>query len=282
MKKLLIVDCGNLAYRSVHVSVNQDSDDNYSFFLWRHLFLNSFLQTIIKFSPDRVILAIDSPENWRKELYKGYKLDRAAKRAKSNVNFDRFFPIMNTFLEDLQKTFTNIFFMKVDKTEADDIVATVCLRSEDTRSIIVSSDSDFHQLLSNNINQFNPFDRLLVESINPKRELQVKILTGDKSDCVPAVRPKVGPKTALKLIDGGLQDLLDSDEEVKKNYERNEQLIDLTKIPDIYSNEIWKKYMEYDVKEIRHGSIYNFLTKNKLQRIIDEWNSYDELIKKLK
>lgn len=281
MKNILLFDCGNLVYRNLHVAVNQDPDDNYDFRIWKSLFLNSFLQTISKFSPDRVVVCIDSEDNWRKSVYSGYKIDRAAKRAKSKINFTRFFPIMNNYLEDLQKTFTNIVFLKVNNTEADDLIGTLCDKCEDQMVTIVSSDKDFHQCINNRVKQYDPIKRDFVECLNPSRELQIKVLTGDSGDCVPNIKPKIGPKTASKLLSEGLQDLLDSDEQVRKNYERNKLLIDLSNIPQELKNEIWSEYNKYQLQEIKAGSIFNFLMRNRLQKIVDEFNSYEKSIKRL-
>ena len=282
MKKLLIVDCGNLVYRNVHAAVASDPDDNYSFKLWKSMFLSDFLNTIAKIQPDRVVLAEETQDNWRKDIYPEYKLDRAAKRAKSKVNFDRFFPIMDSFLTDIKRTFSNIICLQVDRCEGDDIIGTICLRSESTRNTIISTDGDFAQLINMNTNQFNPQKKLYVECLNPARALKVKVVMGDRNDYITAIRPKVGPKTASKLITEGLQDLLDNDEEVRKIYERNEKLVDLTKIPEVYSNEIWKQYTEYDVKEIKPGSIFSFFMKNGLNKLLDEFNSMEATIKGLR
>ena len=282
MKKLLLVDCGNLVYRNVYTAVNVSEEDNWNFNLWKSLFLNSLFQTIVKHSPDRVIIAQDEKNNWRKDLYDKYKFDRAAKTAKSNINFDRFFPIMEDYLQQIKETFTNIIFLKLPRTEADDVISTICLNSSDTENIIVSTDSDFNQLINTNTKQYNPIKDEFVSCINSKRALQLKVIIGDKSDCISSIKERVGPKTASKLLDEGLQDLLESDDKIKELYERNEKLIDLSLIPKEYKEKILTEYENYPVKELQLSKVFNFLIKNRLQKIIDELNSYEDIIKKLK
>lgn len=282
MKNLLLLDCANLAYRSVFAAITTDPDDNLYFSFWKHLFFNSFLQTISQINPDRVIVCQESPDNWRYDYYKDYKIGRAARRLNSKINFDKFFPVMNSFLDDIQKTFTNIIFLKVDRAEADDIISTVCLRELDTQKVIVSSDKDFTQLINNVTHQYDAFKKSYVECLNPIREREIKVISGDRSDSIPPIKSRCGPVTASKLLSEGLQDLLASDEEVRKNYDRNRILIDFNCIPSQYSDDIWQSYQNYPVKEIKVGTIFNFLIKHNLQKIAEDWNSYDDKIKSLR
>ena len=140
-------------------------------------------------------------------------------------------------------------FVKVEKLgfEADDIIAELVKRTD--RSIIISPDGDFNQLIdSPNIIRIDPirwrayrynvdssdwfgvqsFDGMWADAIlktleitdmtlvNANFALLVKILMGDKSDCIPSVHTYttttgrtmgVGEKTAAKMILSAFSDM---------------------------------------------------------------------------
>lgn len=89
----------------------------------------------------------------------------------------------------------------------------------------------------------------------PKRELQIltrtenikeditagdfllfKILIGDGADNIPSVKPRLGPKSALKyILDKSqieLKKLLKEDVNILKSFKRNKQMISMKSIPD--------------------------------------------------
>ena len=69
-------------------------------------------------------------------------------------------------------------------------------------TVIVTSDKDYVQLMQyDNVRLFDPVKREFIEEEDPKRQLDIKILTGDKSDNIPNVKPLVGEKTAMKVLD---------------------------------------------------------------------------------
>lgn len=103
----------------------------------------------------------------------------------------------------------NIFSMKADDLEADDLIASAARRlaANGCRVVIVSGDKDLLQLVSERITLWDPMsDKLLDEKavekkfgVKPTQLLDYMSLTGDSADNVPGV-PSVGPKTAQKLI----------------------------------------------------------------------------------
>ena len=66
LDRVLIFDAHNLIFRTLHVAAHQLPED-LKFNFWKYLLLNSFLTSIKKFSPDRVVFALDSRNNWRKD-----------------------------------------------------------------------------------------------------------------------------------------------------------------------------------------------------------------------
>ena len=96
------------------------------------------------------------------------------------------------------------------KVEADDVIAhlaQVIDQEYNGRSIIVSSDKDFLQLVNDNIIVYRPIeksfytDAMIVEKIGLKAEnfILYKVLMGDASDKVAGVKG-LGPKKLFKLF----------------------------------------------------------------------------------
>jgi DNA polymerase-1 len=103
-----------------------------------------------------------------------------------------------------------IRFIEESGYEADDMIAGYATRAKG-KVIIVSTDSDFFQIVDENIAVLRyygkksvTYDENTIEKrygIRPAKFLEFKALTGDKSDNIKGIRG-VGPKTALKILAG--------------------------------------------------------------------------------
>ena len=100
--------------------------------------------------------------------------------------------------------------LSMAKVEADDVIshlAQVIDKEYNGRSIIVSSDRDFLQLVNDNIIVYRPIEKsfytnaMMVEKIGLKAEnfILYKVLMGDNSDKIPGVKG-LGPKKIYKLF----------------------------------------------------------------------------------
>jgi 5'-3' exonuclease len=281
-KTALLIDVHNLTYRCVFVANKEDPLDK-KFTYWKYLVLNNILNNIRLYGVDKCILAFDDRNYWRKDLYASYKAQRKAGRDQSPVDFEAFFPVMNEFFDDFKKAFKNIMYLQLPHCEADDIIAVLTRSKLNSFSEIIniSTDKDMNQLMIYpNYKQFDPIKKKFVKHINPKKELIMKILTGDKGDNIPAVKPKCGPATAKKMIEHGLENEL-INKTVKENFERNKQLIDFDCIPKKISTLIEKAYSEYDIKPYDGSSTFNFFVKHRLNVFIDKIQEYTPSLKVL-
>jgi len=103
----------------------------------------------------------------------------------------------------------NILSLEHDDQEADDMIASVTDRlvGKGCRVVIVSSDKDLLQLVSDKVSMWDPMSDRTMDpeavknkyGLEPVQLLDYFSLTGDSSDNIPGV-PGVGPKTAAKLI----------------------------------------------------------------------------------
>ena len=117
---------------------------------------------------------------------------------------------------------------EIDIHEADDAIASYALTyGGDTEIIIASLDSDFFQLINDNVSVLRyrgdktvVFDSLTIQDklgINPGQYADFKSLTGDSSDNIKGA-DKIGPKTATALLRqfGSLQTIIEKADEIEK------------------------------------------------------------------
>jgi len=296
---VLIFDAHNLVYRMIHSAAYEFEKTDKRYYMgqeektwtkteyygyWKHLVISSIFSVIKDRRPDKVILAFDGDNTWRKEIYSDYKSSRKLKRKKSKVDFDEFFPILNEFINELRIIFSNFYVLRIDTCEADDVVAILTkyfLKSEDVSVELISTDSDFTQLqIYQNFKQYNPTTMKYMKSVNPLMDLQVKIISGDNSDDIPGIKNRCGPKTAMKILNEGLDSHLE-DEDTKKKYVLNTKLIDFEYIPKQISDKIVDCYCKYETAQLKPNVVSDWFIKNGLNDLEKKWQSDSTTIKKI-
>lgn len=283
IENVLMIDLNNLMYRTLAIADFKEHDD-LEFRYWKYLFLNNIFNSIKMFEPTKVIVAVDGSDLWRRKIYSEYKAGRKESRKKSTINFEEFFKMFDKFLPDMIDSFTNFHILKHEECEADDIIAVLTReRFNDSNITLISTDKDFIQLLSiKKFNLYNPITKLFVKSVNPQKDLQIKILMGDKSDNISPVRKGVGPATALKLINEGIDGIMDSDEIFKKKFELNKSIIDFSVIPSNIKNLVFGMYDNYSIKEYNSSKLWQFLIKHRLESVADDLNLYSSFMRRIK
>lgn len=275
MSKDLYIDISHMAYRFLFTNTQNIKEIGCNYL--RHLLLkNGLFHFINRFKPDRCFVCFDTKaSNWRYKVLPTYKGQRKANRDKHDIDWQEFFSFLDTFQEDLLNHFP-IYSLKMDSLEADDIIAHLVRKNKDVNKIIITSDGDYTQLLKYpNTKVYDPMKDKFVVCEQPRLFLEQKILTGDKSDNIPAIRPRCGIKTAEKLIDSGeiekLLSELDPDGgpcEIKRNYDRNKTLIDLDCTPPDLLDELDDLIDSYTLGSTKN--LFNYLKKYQLRDLLDE------------
>ena len=235
--------------------------------------LNS-LATIVEYSTGMLypqsnfvdtIIAKDSKltNSFRYSIYPEYKLTRKLNRAKRGQ-----YKIGPVFDELYANVFPSIFDshtvqLVVDGAEGDDVIASLA-RSERIledyeKIILVSSDRDFIQLqIDRPVTQYDVTGELVVPkikrgaetiSITPQQALLIKIISGDSSDNIKPIKPKVGEIRAFKYITektDEFKNMLKEEPEVAQHLILNSKLIDFKNIPVELSNKIVDEF--YQIK----------------------------------
>ena len=225
--KYLLVDTANTFFRARHSAHRQsDTWDKLGFAI--HVTLASVNKAFRDQKADHVIFCLEG-RSWRKDFYEPYKKNRAVARAaltEQEAEEDALFWEAFDNLKDFLINKTNCTVMRHENLEADDLIAGWIQAHPGDEHVIVSSDTDFHQLLANNVKQYNGIaDELhTIEGIfdkkgspvkdkktkenkkipDPKWILFEKCMRGDSSDNVfsayPGVRTK-GSKNKVGLIE---------------------------------------------------------------------------------
>lgn len=283
--KNLIIDVSPLAYRTLYSEAENIKMLGVN--VLRSTLLGHILAAIDRFSPNKVFVCFDcAGSNWRKETYPLYKAQRKEAREKQDINWLEFYEFLTGFYEELKGSFPFIS-LKHNRLEADDIAAYLVRRYSCDTNIIITNDSDYLQLLKyKNVEVYNAINgkRMLTES--PRRFLEEKILTGDKSDNIPPIRSRIGPATARDLIDSGdIYKLLEEKDqegkplEIRRNYDRNKQLIDLDNTPEELILSLDNLIDEYVMLDTRQLTTY--LRKFTLRDLFDRISSIRRNLSKL-
>ena len=183
-----------------------------------HGFTRFLLDLLERARPTHLAVAFDESLNtsFRNALYPAYK----ANRPPAPPDLMRQFAGCKEITRALGAT-----VLVDDQYEADDLIgsAHATMRNAGFRSVIVSADKDFGQLIGGADEQWDPprnqrWDGAGVKSrlgVHPHQVADYLALTGDAVDNIPGV-PGIGPKTAAILLHhyGTLDALLERADEV--------------------------------------------------------------------
>lgn len=267
---MIIIDMNQISVASLmmhlHMNKGELEED-----MVRHMILNSVRMYRTMFNEDygEIVLAYDSRAYWRKEIFPQYKSNRRKNREEDDKDWDSIFDVLNNIKEEI-KEFLPYKVVEVYGAEADDVIATLCKHYQSEKIMIVSGDKDFIQLQKyDNVKQYSPITKKLVDGVDPKVYIKEHVLKGDKSDGVPNVLSpdhtftdelRQRPLTSKKLESILAQDIDELDDEIKRNYQRNDKLINLDNIPKTLESEILNSFNEASYGD-RSGLLNYFIEK---------------------
>jgi hypothetical protein len=249
--------------------------------LVRHMILNTIRTYVKKFKESHgpeVVIACDNKNYWRREIYPHYKSNRKKAREASGHDWNTIFECLNKIRDEL-RDHSPYKVISVDTCEADDVIATLVQKYSSTQKImILSSDKDFAQLQRyTNVEQYSPILKKYIKEPLPLLQLKQLIIRGDKGDGIPNILSaddvfvsggRQKPITEAKIIGWMNQEAKDfCNDEMLRNFSRNEMLIDLMKIPERLANEILHTYES----AIGHSKqdFLNYMIANRLKNLIE-------------
>jgi 5'-3' exonuclease len=249
--------------------------------LVRHMILNTIRTYVKRFKDSHgpeIVIACDNKKYWRREIFPHYKAGRKKAREASGHDWSTIFDCLNKIRDEL-KVNSPYKVLDVDSAEADDIIAVLALKYSATQKImILSSDKDFAQLQKYpNVEQFSPILKKAIKEPFPSAQLKQLIIRGDKSDGIPNILTKDDvfvtggrqkPITEVKIIGWMNQEPKEfCNEDMLRNYARNEMLIDLTRIPESLKEAILHTYDE--AKGRTKQEFMNYMIANRLKNLLE-------------
>lgn len=207
MKRLLLVDGMNLHFQMFFGMPNKFHNEN-GIGIWGVIgFVGALNKLITLTDPTHIAVIFDGEgHNPRCDILEDYKANRPdySELSEEENPFIQL-PLVYKAIEAM-----GIPFCEVHGCECDDVIATYAKRfSEDFQVIISSFDSDYFQLVSDNVRviRYRGLSSLVCDKeyvinrygILPEYYADWKSLVGDTADNIKGIRG-VGPKTATKLI----------------------------------------------------------------------------------
>lgn len=229
MSRFLIVDTANQLAMNSFVKTN---DITMKISAALTLTLKNIATVFNRFDCSRVVFCMEGG-SWRRDVYPDYKAHRRIKQAESSEKDkeeqEYFFSETDRFMEEV-KTKTNAIVLRENKIEGDDFIARWIQTHQFDEHIILSNDTDFYQLISDNVRIYNPQYNFIiskdyvlddennpafkekivtekrnnllvkrkksypVEPPNPKYELFKKIIRGDSGDNIQSAYPRASEK----------------------------------------------------------------------------------------
>ena len=284
---MIIVDLNQIMISNLMVQINGKNAETLSEDLVRHMVLNSLRAHNKKFRKQygEMVIACDSKNVWRREVFPNYKAGRKANRAKSEHDWDAIFSILHNIKDEI-KTFLPYKVIEIETAEADDIIATLIKKTkrviapEHKKNILIlSGDKDFIQLHGPNVKQYNPvLNKFVGKGEDPSIYIKEHIFKGDRSDGIPNilsddnvfVEGRRQRPLSKKKINSWVNDVFfytHFTEEEEKNYNRNRKLIDLSCIPQELEDKINNEFN--DVKVASRDKILGYFINKKLKTLIE-------------
>lgn len=226
-RSFLLIDTMNMLHRCRHM-VSSNSGINEQIGMAFHYTFLCLKKAARLFPNTHLVFALDGV-SWRKSIFPDYKLNRKViflkKTPTEQENETLFLEAASDFCEFL-KTKTNATVAECPIAEADDMIALWIAAHPDDNHIIMSSDSDFYQLLTEKVCIYDGMKEIIVtheavlnESrnpavnksnakpippIDPEYHLFEKCIRGDRGDNIfsayPGVRKK-GSKTKTGILE---------------------------------------------------------------------------------
>jgi 5'-3' exonuclease len=163
MKKYALIDTANTFFRARHVA-SRNTDTWGKIGMALHLSLASVNQIARKFGVDHVVFCLEG-RSWRKDYYEPYKKNRIvdaqaqtdSEREENEMFWDTYEKFTTYLIEK-----TNVSVIRHPEAEADDVIARFIHLHPDDEHFIISSDTDYIQLIAPNVKQYNGVTNQLI------------------------------------------------------------------------------------------------------------------------
>ena len=276
---MIILDMNQISVASLMMNMHMTKSDTVDEDMVRHMILNSVRMYRMMFNEEygEIVFTWDSRHYWRRDYFPEYKLNRKMGREKDSKDWDQIYGVLNKIKDEVRLNLP-YKYLEVYGAEADDIIAVLCKKYQNEKIVIVSADKDFIQLHKYpKVKQYSPNTKKMVNGVDPDVYIKEHILKGDSSDGIPNVlspdntfvdgirqRP-LGRKKIENWLDIHIDDLPD---EVKRNYQRNDKLINLDNVPEILEKVIMDEFTKAPCGD--RSKLLNYFIQSRLKNLTNE------------
>lgn len=222
-RNFLIVDLANTFFRARHTAYRAQSPEE-KVGLAIHVTMSSIARCWREHQSSHVVIALEG-RSWRKDFYQPYKRNRVEARnaaTPAQQAEDQMFWDASDALAAFLRDRTNCTVLQHAQLEADDLIAGWIQNHPDDNHVIVSSDTDYVQLLAPNVKQYNGVTEELITltgifdsrgkavkdrktgepklAPNPEWLLFEKCMRGDTTDNVFSAYPGVRTKSTKNKV----------------------------------------------------------------------------------
>lgn len=290
---MIVIDYSQTIISNLMAEIGNRKDIPIDPGLLRHMVVNTIRSHKLKFSREYgdVVIACDSKAKyWRKNYFPNYKANRKKARDDSGFDWGLIFDTINLIKVEF-KTFFPYKVVDVPGAEADDIIATLAhwsttnnlkqvgLVEEPEKFLIISGDHDFYQLQKfKHVKQFSPAHKKFIElDTTPEKYVLEHIIKGDKGDGIPNVfspddtfvtesrQKSISTKKLTDWIND--PNSMPTDEGFKRNFTRNQTLVDFSFIPPDIKKSIINTFTEYEVKD--KSKLLDYFISNRMKQMIE-------------
>lgn len=273
MNRLLLIDGSNLLFQMFYGMPARIVNDQGKAIHGTLGFVGALRKIVRKVNPDYILAVFDGEhDNKRTAIDLNYKAQR--------TNYKEVSSEENPYSQ-INDIYAALDFMKIRHfetidCEADDLIACYAKKYAENIQIVISSlDSDFFQLISDEISvlRYRGEKTIICTpeyirekfGIEPGQYADFKSLTGDRSDNIKGAE-KIGVKTAASLLCefGNLEGVIDNAHDIKKPSVRNSVVKNTDRLKTNYSmiklgDNIC---LPLDIDELRYS--YNGVTTNEV------------------
>lgn len=279
---MIIVDFSNLYISTLMAQLGQHTNAELDENMLRHMTLNTIRNIRKKFTDDygELILAMDGKNYWRRQVFPYYKALRKQHREASDLDWKAIFEAMDLIKSELREYFP-YKVIEVETAEADDVVAAICMEFgqqlvSGEKILIVSSDKDMTQLQKfANVDQWDHIRKRWLKNTTPDANLFEHVVRGDKGDGIPSILNtddsivngiRQRPITQ-KRINEWVENINTMDEETKRNYNRNQMLINFDFIPQNVRDDILVEFNKE--KKVGREKLFDFFITRRMKNLIE-------------
>ena len=281
---MIIIDMNQIALANLMMNLNMNKSKEVDENMVRHMILNSIRMYRQEYKQEygEPVLTWDSKHSWRRDYFPQYKASRRKGREKSTLDWDKIFTVLNNVKQEIKENlpYKNL---EIYGAEAEDIIGVLIKDPKKwftEKRMIISGDKDFIQLQKYPfVQQWSPITKKAVNGYDPNVYIQEHILKGDTSDGIPNVlspdntfteglRQRPLSRKKIESWVGADDEYIPTwSDEVKRNYQRNSMLIDLTNTPEDIEDKILKEYK--DAPSGNRSKLLNYFMKYKLRELTE-------------